>query len=67
MAPQYNAVLLVGNDDHGPLDLSGAQNDDEAIEIGRKQAVEWLHANGRKSVTLQIVENGRGIRREVSL
>jgi sulfur transfer protein SufE len=67
MTRQYNAVLLIGQDDQGPIDLSGAQNDDEAIEIGRKQALEWLRANGIESVTLQIVENGRGIRREISL
>jgi len=64
---QYNAVLLIGQDDQGPLDLSGAQNDDQAIEIGRKQAIEWLRANGIEGLTLQIVENGRGIHREVRL
>jgi hypothetical protein len=67
MTRQYSGALVIGEAHQESLDLSGAQNDDQAIEMGRKHALEWLRANGLKSVGLQIVENGRGIHREVSL
>jgi hypothetical protein len=61
---RYSAVLLNAenrNIDLGPIDVSDAQNEPQAVELGTKRAREWLLANGIDRVVIQIAEGPRGL------
>jgi hypothetical protein len=59
---KYTAVVLDENGvDQGPVDISSAQDDEEARDLATRQGAKWLADNGLNRATIQISHNGRGL------
>jgi hypothetical protein len=60
--PFYAATIFdeVGND-QGPLDMSGAGDDAQAGQIGKRVGERWLVENGQSRATVKITHGSRGL------
>jgi post-segregation antitoxin (ccd killing protein) len=62
----YTAVIIDENGaDHGPVDISNAQNDAQARDLAKQAGMKWLADNGAKRATVQISRNSYGLSVEV--
>jgi hypothetical protein len=56
---RYTAAIFDENGtDHGPMDISGAQNDKQARDLAKRAGVKWLKENGSDQATIQISRGG---------
>jgi hypothetical protein len=64
----YSAVVYSEDGaDHGPIDLTGAENESQARELANVRGIEWMSASVFDHVTIRITKNGYGLSRvEVS-
>ena len=61
---RYSAVLLDDDDLHidlGPVNVSDAQNDQDAARLGEMRARELLQSTGRTAGILKIADGPRGL------
>jgi hypothetical protein len=57
----YNAIVKDENGtDLGPLDqVSGAQNDAQALDLAKQAGLEWMTRSGMTRATVQVSQDGR--------
>jgi hypothetical protein len=47
--------------DQGPIDVSNAKTDSQALDLARKQGQKWLAENGHQRATVKVVRDGYGL------
>jgi hypothetical protein len=56
---RYAAAIFDENgEDQGPVDLSSAQNDDQARDLAKQEGMKWLVENGCNRATVRISRDG---------
>jgi hypothetical protein len=56
---KYTASIYDENGtDRGPINISNAQDDEQACDLAKRRGVSWLEENGLKKATIQIYRNG---------
>jgi hypothetical protein len=59
---RYTASIFdEAGEDQGPLDISGAQDDEQARDHAKREGLKWLVENGATRATIQISCDGRGL------
>jgi hypothetical protein len=59
---RYTAVILDENGaDQGPVDISNAQDDEQARNLAKREGEKWLAENGLKRATIKISRQGYGL------
>jgi hypothetical protein len=62
--PHYAAVLRSHADQSielTPIAIAEAQNNNDAFELGARQAIKWLTENGIDRAVLQVIKDGASI------
>lgn len=55
----YTAVVFDENGaDQGPLDVSGAKDDNQARDLAMREGLKWLAQHGLNKATVQISRDG---------
>ena len=56
---EYTAAIFDENgNDQGPVNISSAQNDEQARALAKRKGVKWLEENGLNQATVQIYRRG---------
>ncbi len=56
---KYTAVIFDENGtDQGPMNISGAQNDEQARDLAKRRGMKWLEESGSNQATVQIYRRG---------
>jgi hypothetical protein len=56
---KYTAAIFDENGtDQGPVNISSAQNDEQARNLAERRGMEWLEENGLNQATVQIYRRG---------
>lgn len=59
---RYTAVILDENGaDQGPVDISSAQDDEQARNLAKREGEKWLAENGLKRAIIKISRRGYGL------
>jgi hypothetical protein len=59
---EYTAAIFDENgNDQGPVNISSAQNDEQARALAKRKGVKWLEENGLNQATIQIYRNGHSL------
>jgi hypothetical protein len=56
---KYTAAIFDENGtDQGPMNISSAQNDEQARDLAKRRGMKWLEENGLNQATVQIYRRG---------
>jgi hypothetical protein len=59
---RYTAAIFDENGaDRGPMDISSAENDEQARALAKREGVKWLEGNGLNQATIRILRDGCGL------
>jgi hypothetical protein len=59
---KYTAAISDENGiDRGPMNISSAQDDEQARDLAKRRGVKWLEENGLSQATVQIYWNGHSL------
>jgi hypothetical protein len=59
---KYTAAIFDENGtDRGPMNISAAQDDEQARDLARRRGVKWLEENGSNEATIQIYRSGHSL------
>jgi len=59
---KYTAAIFDENGtDQGPMNISSAQNDEQARDLAKRRGMKWLEESGSNRATVQIYRRGHGL------
>ena len=62
----YSAVIIdESGADQGPVDVSGARNEEQVRNLAKKTGMKWLADNGAERAIVQVSNDGHGLSIEV--
>jgi hypothetical protein len=60
-SPYTAAIFDKNGTDQGPVNISSAQNDEQARNLAKRKGMKWLEENGLKQATVRIYRRGHGL------